>query len=369
MPDPPADSIRSRPPTSPTPLAHPDEPEDVVAPASGSKPEPSSSTTAATASALPGEQDADVRRLRVLDDVRERLLHDPVERRLDLGRQPLVPEVRLEVDPDAGLLPERLGQALDRRASPKSSSADGRSSTASRRTSWSVETTSLRTEATAGTILVRRGRLLERLQPEQDRRQRLPVSSWSSRARRLRSSSCACDDAREDVAADPLRRGRRRPRPASARLSASRRSSSLKRRVRAGLVVRDHDSDRAAARDQRDVERRVDAEPPRRLLVDLRILEHRVDALAAAPLEHTARLRAGELQAHADDAVGAFALGRRDRRRLALGSAMSTSRASTSSRSRPATSASSGSSSSSDASAVPISFSDSSWRSHRVDDS
>ena len=51
------------------------------------------------------------------------------------------------------------------------------------------------------------------------------------------------------------------------------------------------------------------------------------------------------------------------------GSAISTSRASISSWRRRATSASSGSSSTSDASALPISFRDSSCRSHRVDDS
>ena len=57
---------------------------------------------------------------------------------------------------------------------PKSSSTAGRSSTARRRTSWSALTTSSRSSARAARARVVRERLLERLQPEQDRGQRLP---------------------------------------------------------------------------------------------------------------------------------------------------------------------------------------------------
>ena len=83
----------------------------------------------------------------MLDDVRQRLLHDPVERRLDLARQPLVAEPRLELD--ARARSARRTSSTSRSSagtSPKSSSAFGRSSTASRRTSWSVATTSSRSE-------------------------------------------------------------------------------------------------------------------------------------------------------------------------------------------------------------------------------
>ncbi len=115
----------------------------------------------------------------------------------------------------------------------------------------------------------------------------------------------------------------------------------------------------------------MDSEPPRRLLVDLRVLEHRVDALAAAALEHAAGLRASRTRARMPTTPYAAPRPRRRRHgaRRPSGSAISTSRASTSSRSRRATRARSGSSSSSDASASPISFSDSSCRSQRVDDS
>ena len=77
----------------------------------------------------------------VLDDVRQRLLHDPVERGLDLGREPL--ESRFAWTSTA--IPVCSAKASPSRSSagtrPKSSSAFGRSSTASRRTSWSVWTT------------------------------------------------------------------------------------------------------------------------------------------------------------------------------------------------------------------------------------
>ena len=53
-------------------------------------------------------------RVRVLDDVRQRLLDDAVERGLDLGGKPLVAEARLEANVDARLLAERLREPLER---------------------------------------------------------------------------------------------------------------------------------------------------------------------------------------------------------------------------------------------------------------
>ena len=44
--------------------------------------------------------------LRVLDDVRQRLLHDAIERGLHLRRKPLVAETRLEADVDLRLVAE-----------------------------------------------------------------------------------------------------------------------------------------------------------------------------------------------------------------------------------------------------------------------
>ena len=72
--------------------------------------------------------------------------------------------------------------------------------------------------------------------------------------------------------------------------------------------MRDHDADRPAAHDQRDVERRLHTEPAGGLLVDLWIVEHRVDALAAPTFEHPAGLRATERELHPFDSVLALTL-------------------------------------------------------------
>ena len=133
------------------------------------------------------------------------------------------------------------------------------------------------------------------------------------------------------------------------------------------LVVRDHDADRPSAHDQRHVQRRVDAEPTGRLLVDLRIVEQRVDPLAAAALEHASRLRAAECELHPRDAVGALALGRRHPQHVALRE-RDQDELRVDELLQPARDeARSGSSSSSETSALPISFSDSNWRSQRVE--
>ena len=53
--------------------------------------------------------------LGVLDDVRERLLDDPVENGLDLAREPGLGQARLEVRRDAGLLGEGTREPVERR--------------------------------------------------------------------------------------------------------------------------------------------------------------------------------------------------------------------------------------------------------------
>ena len=125
------------------------------------------------------------------------------------------------------------------------------------------------------------------------------------------------DDARKRVTADPLGEIDRDRRPVG---QALRQAQVVVREARARpcLVVRDDDADRAPTSDQRDVERRADAELPRRLLIDLRVLEHGVDPFAAAPLEHATCLRPSELETGSDDAVRALALGCSDRHGVAL---------------------------------------------------
>ena len=69
------------------PFAHPGEAERLRRGSpSGSKPRPSSSTTTTADPSLRIERDADTTRVGVLDDVRQRLLHDAVERGLDSRR-------------------------------------------------------------------------------------------------------------------------------------------------------------------------------------------------------------------------------------------------------------------------------------------
>ena len=52
---------------------------------------------------------------RVLDDVGQRLLHDAVERRLDIPGETLVAEAGFELHGDPGLLGERARQTLEGR--------------------------------------------------------------------------------------------------------------------------------------------------------------------------------------------------------------------------------------------------------------
>src|SRR4051794_2398529 len=65
-----------------------------------------------------GEDDANLARGRVLHDIRQRLLDDAVERRLDLVGQTVV-ERRLDRRLDPTAFGERLPQALDSRPEPE----------------------------------------------------------------------------------------------------------------------------------------------------------------------------------------------------------------------------------------------------------
>ena len=186
-----------------------------------------------------------------------------------------------------------------------------------------------------------------------------PVSSWSSRASRRRSTSCA---ATTRCTASRATRSERSTATAAreANVSASRRSSSEKRTSRPpDLVVgRDH-ADRAVADDERHPEARPGREPAVEVVVD-RAGRVGVGALAAAAAEHRAatrfppagRARRGSPRARAGDG------GEPELRRPA-GSSTATTRAPSSSRRRAATRSSSGCSSVSVASAFPTSFSDS----------
>ena len=92
VPLPALDSICIVAPTSEARSCMPDSPRPCrVVPASpGSNPTPSSSTMSTTCSTRRSRITSTWRRSRMLGDVGQRLLRDPIERGLDLGGQPIV---------------------------------------------------------------------------------------------------------------------------------------------------------------------------------------------------------------------------------------------------------------------------------------
>ena len=181
-------------PRSADAFAHPDQSEAVRLAVVGSKPRPSSSIDGSTVASRRVTTMLTLRCAGVLDDVRQRFLRDSIERRLDLCGKPLVAERLLRRRPRSRSA--RANVAVSRSSAgtrPKSSSAVGRSSTASRRTSWSVSTTASSRSAAScfacASAVVRAPR--PRFRPSRIEVSAWPVSSWSSRASRRRSSSCA----------------------------------------------------------------------------------------------------------------------------------------------------------------------------------
>ena len=350
-------------------LAHPDQAECVLAASCrGRSRSRRPRSIAHDGVALSLEQDADPAGLRVLDDVRQRLLHDAVERGFGLARQPLVAEARLEIDPQAALLAERLCEPLHGRHQPEvvergrpqldrepPDVLQGRRRRARAPTRRRRALSSARPPARSAS-----GRAGSTSAPGPSRR-------GAARASRARSSSCASTTRRTRIAADALREVDRDRRPGRERLRQAQVVLAEGGRL-ALLVVRDHHADRPPAGDERHEQSRANTEPPRRLLVDLGVVQHRVDALAAAALQDASRLRARELEL-ASRRRRTRPRPRPPRRAASRRPAARSARAArpTSSCRRPATSDRSGSSSNSEASALPISFSDSSWRSQRVE--
>ena len=312
------------------------------------------------------EHDADRARLRVLDDVRQRLLHDPVERGLDVARQP-VADARLELDPHPGLLGEGLAQALER----------GDEAEVVERLRPQLDREPADVVQRLDDLLAhggeRRGpllvgpRLLDGLQPEQHRRQLLPGLVVQLAREPAPLELLRLDDPAQRVAGDARREvdgdgGARRERLGEPQVGLGEAG------VAAFAVVRDDDADRPAAR--RGAARRA-----------------RCGRRGAGPTPGRPRDRRGASRsARRGGARGrgrsssrpARAAGRRSRprprrrpprsgaSRRRPGSAIVTSRAPISSRSRRAISSSRRASSISLASAVPTSFSASSWSDQAV---
>ena len=141
----------------------------------------------------------------MLRDVRQRLLHDAVERRLDLRREA---GQRRGVASTSTAIPvcsaERLCQPLERRYEAEVVERLGRSSTARRRTLWSVSTTCSRSSAAAARAASAVSASSTRFRPSRIEVSAWPVSSWSSRASRRALELLPLDHPAERVAGDPV---------------------------------------------------------------------------------------------------------------------------------------------------------------------
>ncbi len=119
-----------------------------------------------------------------------------------------------------------------------------------------------------------------------------PVSSWSSRARRRRSASCAATTRCSAVTGDPLGEIDRDRCPRGERLGQP---EVVVGEARAGsdqLVVRGDHADRPVAHDERNPEARARGEPAVEIPVDGRLSGLDVEPLAVAAVEHGAARRA-----------------------------------------------------------------------------
>ena len=228
----------------------------------------------------------------MLDDVRQRLLHEPVQRRLDLGREATVAlKVGDELDRHAGLLREVVRQPLER--GDEAEVVERRRAELDRETADVLERRADELPHLADGRLERRlvVHVLEAAQAEEDRRERLAglVVQLAGEAAAL--ELLRGHDSLQRVARHPLPqldgdRGARREDLGEAEILVG------EPRIGALLVVRRDHADRLVAHEERDVEGAARAEPPRRLLLDLGIVEDGVDALAPPPGEHAHRLRA-----------------------------------------------------------------------------
>ena len=257
----------------------------------------------------------------MLQDVGQCLLDDAVEGSLRLRRQALpIIEIRLHVHADLALLEDRVAKTFER---GHETEVVQRSRAQLHREPPDIlqrRDHELAELGEAGAAVVGLDTLLERLQAEQDRRECLPglVVELASQASAL--DLLCLDDTTDGVAAHALGQVDCGRRTRGERLGQSYVVVEEARR-RAELVVSDDDAHRPTAHQERNVESRRDAHSASGLLIDLRIVQHRVDPLAVPPLQDAARLRAAELERHPDQAVciRAFSVGGSDAQRVGAG--------------------------------------------------
>ena len=242
-------------------LAHADEAERALAHRAGSKPAPSSSITRTRRRRRRRRRRCSPSRAcGVLDDVRQRLLDDPVERGLVLRRRASTGERDVELDVEPAPLGDDGRQPLERRLRGRSRRAPAgaaRPSGAARRRAPS------RRARGSGRAAPRPTCSSSAFSPSRIDASAWPVSSCSSRASRLRSSSCPSSSAR--TASRPTRSESSIAR--AARFANASRDPHVgvgEARVGAALVVGDDDADgaargRSAARRARRSRRRAAA--------------------------------------------------------------------------------------------------------------
>ena len=188
VPAPGAVSISKRPVEQLDPLAHARAARALaVERGAGSKPPPSSSIITCTLVALRVTTTLTWFAPACLTAFVERLLHDAVERGLDIRREGA--RRRASSRPARRARRPRAPSRPRRRSAgsrPKSSSADGRSSTASRRTLWSVSTTRL-AQLAGGSMGLLGG--LRRSRPRRGRAGSTSAPARSRRAARGRAAS------------------------------------------------------------------------------------------------------------------------------------------------------------------------------------
>ena len=227
----------------------------------------------------------------MLDDVRERLLDEPVEHGLDLGRKPLVSEARIERRNDLAPLLERRGEALERRR--QAEVVECRRPKLDRQAAHVLQR--LHDELAQGGlgalgVLVAVGPA-NRLQPEEDRGQRLPRLVVQLAREPPPLELLRLDHAPHHVPFDTLREVDR-DRGACGKDLGEPQVAVGEAWLGTELVVHGDDPDRPAACDERHEQPGADSHPSRLILVDLRVVEDGVDARALAPLEHAAALGA-----------------------------------------------------------------------------
>ena len=249
--------------------------------------------------------------LRVLDHVRQRLLRDPVERRLHLRGQAGLAEPRLEVDLDPRLLAERLDEPLDRRHEPEvverlRPELDGQAAHVLERRHDELPQLAGRSRE-----IVRVLRVLHAFQPEEDRRERLARLVVELPGEALALELLRADDPAQGIGGDALREVDRHGCTGGERLGQA---DVLVGEASVGAlpVVRADDADRAVAEEHRDEETCAGAHLSPCILIHLDVVDQRVDTFAAASLQHPPGFRGGGVEPHAQKLAGALSVGGAD---------------------------------------------------------